>query len=86
MSLICSTLATSVYAQTLPIIPRPLKESIQDGSYTVTQQTAIRYPANLKNEATLLAEGLKKATGVAPKLVDARLRIAQPSPNHRLSL
>jgi hexosaminidase len=79
-AILVATSATFLQAEELPIIPRPLKESVQQGNYTITEQTAIRYPSNLKNEAELLAASIKKATGITPNIVDARLRIAMASP------
>jgi len=85
-AMIAMTLLTSTQAAELPIIPKPLKATQQEGHYTINEQTAIRYPANLKKEAELLASSIGKATGITPKLYDARLRIVLPSPFHRPSL
>jgi len=74
------TLATATRAAELPIIPKPLKTSVQEGHYTLNAQTAIRYQSTLKKEAELLAASIEKATGITPKLYDAKLRIALPSP------
>ena len=79
-AIIAIALLTSTQAAELPIIPKPLKATQQDGHYTINAQTAIRYPSNLKKEAELLASSIEKSTGVTPKLYDARLRIALPSP------
>jgi len=86
LATLISVSAQTLHAADLPIIPQPLKESVQDGTFAITKQTAIRYPSNLKNEAELLSEGIKKATGLTPKLVDARLRMALIAPAIELGI
>ena len=45
------TIATSsLHAQSLPIIPKPVTVSIQKGHFILTEDTAIRFPNHLKND------------------------------------
>lgn len=70
-------IATStMHAQGISIIPKPLQLEKTQGHYSITKSTAIRYETKLKSEAELLAQAIKNSTGVSPRLYDARLRIA----------
>lgn len=75
-------LTTSLTAAPLTIIPKPAKAEVSEGNYTYIKEAAIRFPANLKKEAELLAAGIENITGTKPKLYDARLRIATPNAIH----
>lgn len=70
------SLASSPQADSLPVIPKPQQATRQQGHYPVTAQTAILYSTPLRKEAELLSTAIKKATGITPKIYDARLRIA----------
>ena len=80
-TILAASIATATMnAQSLPIIPKPVKASVQEGYFTLTDHTAIRYPSTLRKEAELLSEGIEKATGLKLKIYDNRLRIATRHP------
>lgn len=74
----CGLTLTSMHAQDLPIIPKPANAEVSEGTYTHIGQAAIRFPANLRKEAELLAAGIENSTGNKPRLYDNRLKIATP--------
>ncbi len=86
LTLIALSPLPTLLADDLPIIPQPLKESVQNGQFSITKRTAIRYPNNLRNEAELLSQGIQKATGLTPRLVDDRLRLALIAPPIELKI
>lgn len=75
-------LTATMSAAPLTIIPKPAKAEVTDGQFTHIKEAAIRFPANLKQEAELLASGIENIIGTKPKLYDARLRIATPNAIH----
>lgn len=72
-------LTTSMHAAPLTIIPQPAKAEVKEGHYTHIEQAAIRFPANLKKEAELLAAGIKNITGKEVRIYGNELRIATPN-------
>lgn len=73
-------MATPLLAESLPIIPMPVKAEKAEGSFQLKDDLAIRYQSDLKKEAEMLAKGIEAATGIKPKLVDSKLRIALQNP------
>lgn len=69
-------LVSPLLAESLTIIPQPAKAEKTNGSFELHDALAIRYKSELKKEAELLAAGIENATGIKPKLVDSKLRIA----------
>ena len=73
---IAALLVSPLLAESLPIIPQPVKAEKTNGSFELHDALAIRYKSELRKEAELLAAGIENATGIKPKLVDSKLRIA----------
>lgn len=63
----------------LPLVPRPVEMKTGDGSFEITDDTAIRYDTSLQSEAQLFAGEIAAATGHEPRVVDEKLRIFLPS-------
>lgn len=68
----------------LPLIPQPWSVQAGVGSFTLTNQTAVRFAPDTRAEAEGLARRLSETTGGTNRLVDARLRVVYPSEIHLL--
>jgi hexosaminidase len=66
-------------ADPLPLIPQPVSVSRNDGTFTLTAATGIRYDGVLAKDADLFAADLAKLTGQKPRTVVKQARIRFPS-------
>lgn len=81
-ALLGASLSLCANAQSIPIIPKPVKAELGGEAFTLNQKTAIRYDRALKAEAEMLASALKKLTGADPQLIAEELRIRVESEIH----
>ncbi|MGJ8673030.1 beta-N-acetylhexosaminidase [Rubritalea sp.] len=73
-------MVSPMLADSLPIIPMPVQAERNEGSFRLHDGLSIRYQAELQKEAQMLAQGIENATGIKPRLVDSKLRIALQHP------
>lgn len=74
-----TALAGITSAAPLPLIPLPVSVKPQEGSFSFSPETAIRFDRSLKSEAALFAADLQARSGTAPKTVAEELHILLPS-------
>jgi len=68
-----------VFADSLPLIPKPVSEVREEGTFSLGSGTGIRFDKLLAKDAELFAGDLEKVLGAKPKTVREELRIHLPS-------
>lgn len=82
LALVALSSAIPAFADSLPIIPKPLEETRLDGHFSIGPETVIRFDSRLRAEAELFAADLGKRLGREVRTVDERLRILTPGAIH----